>query len=146
MSRQDLEKTLQKVPFLAGLSVRVEEVKPGSVVLRLPSTQGNRNFDGAVHAAAVFALAELAAAVALGTHPHLVDVEPLAKGSNIRYLGVSRKDITAHAEVTKEIVDAIRSDLDGGNKAHIEIPVKVMDGHGADVASLTGLFGFRYRI
>ena len=146
MSRQDLERALAKVPFLAGLGVRVEEAKPGNVVLRLPSAQGSRNFDGVIHAAAVFALGELAAAVALGTHPLLVDVEPLQKGTTIRYLGTSKKDVTAHAEVTKEMVDAIRKALDGGNKAQAELPVRVMDGHGQDVAEVTGLFGFRFRI
>jgi len=146
MSRQELEKTLQRVPYLAALGVRVEEVKPGSVVLRLPSAQGTRNFDGVIHASAVFALGELAAAVALGTHPLLVDVEPLQKGSTIRYLSTSKKDVTAHAEVTREMVDAVRGALDAGGKAQVEVPVRVMDGHGEDVARLTGLFGFRFKL
>ena len=146
MSRQELESTLQRVPFLATLGVRVEDVKPGEVVLRLPSVQGTRNYDGVIHAAAVFALGELAATVALTTHPLLVDVEPLQRGSTITYLGTSKKDVTAHAEVTSEMVEAIRQELDSGGKGGVEVPVKVMDGHGKDVARLTGVFGFRHRI
>jgi len=146
MSRQDLERALGKVPFLAGLGVRVEEAKPGNVILRLPSAQQSRNFDGVIHAAAVFALGDLAAAVALGTHPLLVDVEPLQKGATVRYIATSKKDVTAHAEVTKEMVASIRKALDAGEKAQAEFPVKVLDGHGQDVAEVTTLFGFRFRI
>ncbi|MBW1876916.1 MAG: DUF4442 domain-containing protein [Deltaproteobacteria bacterium] len=146
MSRQELEKTLGRVPFLSTLGVRVEEVKPGAVVLRLPSTQGNRNFDGVIDAAAVFAVGQLAAAVALGTHPNLVDLEALQKGASIKYVGTSKKDITAHAEVTEEMVSAIRSALEGGEKGQVEMPVQVLDGHGDDVAELTALFGFRFKI
>ncbi len=146
MSRQELEQTLQRVPFLATLGVRVEDAKPGAVVLRLPSTQGTRNYDGVICAAALFALGELAAAVALGTHPLLVDLEPLQKSTSIAYLGTSKKDVTAHAEVTHEMVDAIRRDLDAGRKAQTEVPVKIMDGHGVDVARISGVFGFRSRL
>lgn len=146
MSRQELEKSLERVPFLSTLGVRVEEAKPGAVVLRLPSSHGNRNFDGVLDAAALFALGQVAATVALGTHPNLVDVEPLNKGSTIRYLGTSKKDVTAHAEITQEMVNAIRNALDAGGRSQIEVPVRIMDGHGDDVADLHSLFGFRYRI
>lgn len=146
MSRQELEKTLGRVPFLSTLGVRVEEAKPGAVVLRLPSTQGNRNFDGVIDAAAVFALGQLAATVALGTHPLLVDVEPLHKGSSVKYLATSKKDVTAHAEVTEEMVSAIRNGLEKGQKGQVEVPVQVLDGHGEDVAEVTALYGFRYKI
>lgn len=146
MSRQELEKSLGRVPFLSRLGVRVEDAAPGEIVLRLPSSQDNRNFEGTIHAGALFALGELAAAVALGTHPHLVDVEPLQKGSTVRYLGTSRKDVTAHAEVTPELVEAIREQLDSDAPAQCEVPVQILDGHGDDIAELTTVFGFRFRI
>lgn len=145
MSRQVLEDTLKQVPFLAALGVTVEDAKPGDVVLRLPSTAHNHDFEGALAMGAVSSLGGLAAAVALLTHPNLVDVEPLQKGATVRYLKASTKDVTAHATVTPELVEAIRRALDAGADGTTELPVKVLDGHGEDVAEITGIFGFRWR-
>lgn len=145
MAHPQLEKALHSVPFLNALGVRVERARPGMVVLRVPCEDKTTNFDGVVHNGAVFSLGELAAGVALATHPNLVDVEPLAKGSRIKYLRTSRKDVTAHAEITAEVVELVRNGLDVAGHAQVEIPVHIMDGHGNDVAELHAIFGFRYR-
>ena len=145
MSHVELEKALQSVPFLAALGVRVEDARPGKVVLRLPAVDANRNFAGVVQSGAVFSVGELAAAVAVKTHPHLIDVELLQKGSRIRYHSTSSKDLTAHAEVTREQVEAVRRELDATGRAQLEVGVHVLDGHGNDVAELHGTFALRYR-
>ena len=145
MSRQALEDALKKVPFLAALGVAVEEAKPGDVILRLPSTAQNQDFQGALAGGAVYSLGGLAAAVAFLTHPNLVDVEPLQKGASIKFLRTSSKDVTARATVTPEIVEAIRRALESGGDGATELPVEVLDGHGADVAEIKPLFAFRWR-
>lgn len=145
MSRVELENALRTVPFLSTLGISVEDARPGKIVLRLPAVSANRNYAGVVQSGAVFSVGELAAAVAVQTHPNLVDVEALQQGARIHYVGTSAKDLTAHAEVTRETVDAARRDLDATGRAQIEVPVHVMDGHGHDVAELHGTFSLRYR-
>ena len=137
MSLAQLDQALQAVPFVATLGVRVEEARPGHVVLRLPHSPGICNHVGAIHSAAVFAVGELAGAVALGTHPELGTTKHLQKSTKIKYYLPSTKDITAHATVTPEMVDAAR------RGSSIELAIKVLDGHGQDVAELATRFAFK---
>ena len=142
MSIAVLNKALKSVPFHKMLNISVEETKPGHVVLRLAYNDQNTNHSGTLHSAAVFAVGELAATVALGTHPELSQLQHLQKCTKIKYILPSSKDITAHATVTEEMVQAIQNSLASGN-AQVEIPVKVLDGHGTDVAELMGIYAFR---
>lgn len=139
-----LDHTLRSVPMLSTLGIRAEEARTGHLVLRLPYGALVTNAAGAIHSAAIFAVGELAAAVVLGTHPELASLVHLQKSTKIKYYLPSTKDVTAHATVTSEILDAIRAGLQRGN-AHVEIPVKVLDGHGRDVAEVVTHFAFRRR-
>jgi uncharacterized protein (TIGR00369 family) len=143
MSRVQLESVLKTVPFVDTLGVSVEEARPGQVVLRLPMKPGNLAHGGVLHTGAMFAVGELAASVALGTHPRLASLKRLQKATRIEYLAPSTKDTTAHAMVTAEMVQAITSALDRDGKAQVEIPVQLMDGHGTDVGEVVALFTFR---
>lgn len=143
MSAGTLEQVLRTVPAVAHLGISVEDARPGQVVLRVPTQPGNLNVDGRLHTSALFAVGELAAAVAFGTHPRLAQLVRLQKASRIEYLAAAKKDVTAHATVTPEMLAAIQAGLDQHGKALIEIPVKLMDGHGTDVAELVSVFTFR---
>lgn len=138
MSVAQLNQALTAVPFLGTLGIRVEETRPGHVVLRLPHSPNVCNHSGAIHSGAVFTLGELAGAVAVGTHPDFAGTRHLQKSTKVKYYLPSTKDITAHATVTPEMVDAIKN----GSGA-IEIAVKVLDGHGQDVAELASRFAFK---
>jgi len=133
-----LNHALHAVPFLATIGIRVEETRPGHVVLRLPHSPAICNHAGAIHSGAVFTLGELAGAVAFGTHPDLASTKHLQKSTKIKYYLPSTKDITAHATVTPEMVDAVRN----GQPA-IELAIKILDGHGQDVAELATRFAFK---
>jgi uncharacterized protein (TIGR00369 family) len=133
-----LNHALTAVPFLSTLGIRVEETRPGHVVLRLPHSPAICNHAGAIHTGAVFTVGELAGAVALGTHPELATRRHLQKSSKIKYYLPSTKDITAHATVTPEMVDAIKN-----GQAAVEFSVKILDGHGQDVAELATRFAFK---
>ena len=102
------------------------------------------NHAGALHTAAIFACGELAAAVALATHPELGQLGHLLKSTKIKYFLPSSKDVTAHATVTQETVDTVMKNIETGT-ATIEIPIKVLDGHGNDVSELACNFAFRRR-
>ena len=141
MSLQQLEQILNTVPYLATLGISVEEARPGQVVLRLPALEGNTTHDGVLHSAAMFAVGEVAAGVAVGTQPQLVGYTHLLRGTRIRYAAVSRKDVTAHAAITPEMVEAIVGSESG--RTEVQVPVRVMDGHGGDVAELIVSYSFR---
>lgn len=138
MSLAQLNGALSAVPFLKTLGIRVEESHPGHVVLRLPHSLAICNHSGAIHTGAVFTVGELAGAVALGTHPSLSTRKHLQKSTKVKYYLPSTKDITAHATVTPEMVDAIEN-----GATAIELPIKVLDGHGQDVAELASRFAFK---
>ena len=88
-------------------------------------------------------LAELAATVAVATHPELAELPHYLKACRISYLNPSRSDTTAHAQVSEEAVDAIQDRLTAEGKGRLELPVMVHDGYGADIAELIALFVFR---
>ena len=52
--------------------------------------------------------------------------------------------ITAHATLTPEMLEAVKAGIVAG-EARLEVPVKVLDGHGKDVAELVSHFAFRRR-
>lgn len=142
MSVALLDQALQQVPFLSTLGIRVEESRPGHVVLRLPHGRAVCNHAGALHTAAIFAVGEVAAAVALATHPVLSRVQQLQKSTRIKYYLPAAKDVTAHVTVNDEMVRRVQDGLSAG-RVDLELPVKVLDGHGNDVAELVSKFSFR---
>ncbi len=144
MSLVVLDRVLRQVPFIATTGVRVEEARPGHLVLRLPYDKKVTNHAGALHTAAIFACGELAAAVVLATHPELGKHAHLLKSTKIKYFLPSSKDVTAHATVTDELVEAVVQNIASGT-ATIEVPIKVLDGHGNDIAELACHFAFRIR-
>lgn len=137
-----LDDALRSVPMLATLGIRPEEARTGHLVLRLPYGVGVTNHSGAIHTAAIFAVGELAAAVALATHPALNAIVQLQKSTRIKYYAPAHGDVTAHARVTDEMVLAIGEGLSAG-AAQVDVLVQVFDGHGNDVAELVSRFTFR---
>jgi acyl-coenzyme A thioesterase PaaI-like protein len=130
--------------MLSTLGIRAEEARTGHLVLRLPHGPPVTNHAGAIHSAAIFAVGELAAAVVLATHPELAGLVHLQKSTKIKYYLPSNKDVTAHATLTVEMLAAIRDGLGSGG-ANLEVPVKVLDGNGRDVAEVVTHFAFRRR-
>ena len=137
-----LDQTLRTVPMLATLGIRAEEARTGHLVLRLPHAPAVTNHAGALHTAAVFAVGELTAAVVLATHPDLAGLRHLQKSTKIKYYLPANKDVTAHATLTDEMLAAVKNGVASG-EARIEVPVKVLDGHGNDVAELISHFTIR---
>ena len=142
MSAGAITNALQGVPFLKLLDIRVEEVRPGHVTLRLPHRADLGNNGGALHTGAIFTLGELAAAVGVATHPDLSSIKHLQKSTKIKYYLPSTKDVTAHVVLGAEDIDKVKNSLSSGGTV-LEITVKVLDGHGQDVAELVSRFGFR---
>lgn len=130
--------------MLSTLGIRAEEARTGHLVLRLPHGPHVTNAAGAIHSAAIFAVGELAAAVVLATHRELAGLAHLQKSTKIKYYLPSTQDVTAHATLTVEMLQAVRDALPSG-AARLEVPVKVLDGHGRDVAEVVTHFALRKR-
>lgn len=144
MSVAELDRALRQVPFIGTIGVRVEEARPGHLVLRLPYDKKVTNHAGALHTAAIFACGELAAAVALATHPELGRHAHLLKSTKIKYFLPSSKDVTAHVTIGEELVTSVLDTIHTGT-ATIEVPIKILDGHGNDISELACNFSFRRR-
>ncbi len=144
MSLAVIDQALRGMPYVASLGIRVEEARPGHIVLRIPYSRAVTNHAGAISTGAIFSLGELAGAVAVSTHPLLGPLISLQKSSRIKYYLPATNDVTAHAGIGAELVRAVQEGLALGN-AHIEVQVKVLDGHGNDVAELLLHFGFKSR-
>lgn len=143
MSFQQLEQVLRTVPMVATLGITVEEGRPGSVVLKLPSAPGVLDAQGRVHTAAMFAVGELASAVAVGTHPKLAVLSYFQKASRIAYISSGRGDVLARAEVPPELVNAVIEGLARDARFITEVSVSLLDTRGNDVASMVSVFTFR---
>lgn len=140
---QQLEQVLRTVPFLSTLGIRVEQARPGHIVLRLPHLPENTDVEGNLHTGTLFAVGELAAGVALGTHPQLIIVTSLIRGTCVKYLNTASGDVTAHATIGPEIIDAIMEGVADRGKAETDVPVQIHDGHGGDVAELMVRYVFK---
>ena len=134
MAHAALEAALRQVPFIENIGVRVEDAKPGTVVLRLPYYESNCGTDATLYGAAVFAVAELAALVVVGTHPRLHGHKTELLTSSIRYQALAVGDVTAHADLQPEQVQALVEEIQHAGRGEAEITVPVMNGHGEDIA------------
>lgn len=143
MSIQQLNQSLASVPFWSTLGLTAESASAGAVVLRLPLSQEVTNPSGGLHGAALLALGEAAATAAFGIHPQLSGLVHLHKASGINYLAKATADITAHARLTPEVVASITGSIEQHDTAQADMTVRLMDGHGNDVAEVVSVFRFR---
>lgn len=138
-----LQQVLEQVPFIAHVGVQVEDYAPGRVVLSLGTEPSSANHMGTMHAGALFALAETAASAACATHAELVGLRLRARTAEIRYRRPASGRVTAHAEITDEMAAAVLAGLESQGRIELSVPVEVLDGHGAQVARVLGIYSFR---
>lgn len=143
MSRSRLKQALEAVPMLATLGITLERARPGDVTLRLPARPRNLSHAGTLHTAALFAVGEAAAGVALGTHPRLVGIVHLLKASGIKYLATCSSDATARARADEMALDRVLLALESGAPAKAELVVPVLDGRDRKVAEVVTVWAFR---
>lgn len=99
MSHADLEAALHAVPFLTPIGVSVAEASVGRVVLRIPADKRTRDFEGHVASGALFVVGELAATLALASHPDMAGRTVRRTEAHIRYEGATPRSLLATAEV-----------------------------------------------
>jgi len=99
MSRADLEAALNSVPFLAPIGVGVADASAGEVTLRVPADKRTRDFEGHVASGALFVVGELAATLALASHPAMAGRAVRRRHASIEYAGVTTRPLLAVARV-----------------------------------------------
>lgn len=143
MSIQKLQNALHAVPFLKHMEITVDSARPGGVTLTLSPSGALNDHAGNVHSGALFALGEAAAGIAVGTHPELNTLTMLQQASGIRYLRSCSHPPKAVAEVSGDTLNQVRSGLQGGNEAKVEVVVPIQDMTGAICAEVVSMFTFR---
>jgi len=99
MPHPDLEAALASVPFLAPIGVGVAEASTGRIVLKIPADKRTRDFEGNVASGALFVVGELAATLALASHPDMVGRVVRRKHASIEYANATNRPLLAVAEV-----------------------------------------------
>lgn len=132
MSHADLEAALHAVPFLAPIGMGVEEASTGLVVLRLPADKRTRDFDGRVASGALFVVGELAATLALASHPGVTGRTVRRKSASIEYKGSTTRPLLVRAEV---------GDLAGleGDEPEVRVIAELLD-RDECIATVTAVF------
>lgn len=99
MSHAELEAALHEVPFLAPIGVSVAGASAGRIVLRIPADKRTRDFEGHVASGAQFIVGELAATLALASHPAIAGRAVRRTHAEITYETTTTRPLLVTAEV-----------------------------------------------
>jgi len=128
----------QAIPFNTHVGLEVLEIRPGVGVVHLPDDERLRNHVGSQHAAALFAVGELASGGAfVGAFvEHMGGLTPLAESATIAYKRLARGPITATGTLTGDR-DELLAELDQEGVVRFPVEVELADAEGTVVATMT---------
>lgn len=131
-------------PIYRFMDLRV--VRLGNVTeCLLPFIPENCNHFGAMHAGALFSLAEVVAGIAI-THRSEFSERPLAAlDIGIRYLKVAKTPIIGRVELSDETLGSLASNIRTDTRHRFQIHTVLSDSAGDAVAEATCLFQFLSR-
>ncbi|ROQ89919.1 PaaI family thioesterase [Desulfosoma caldarium] len=143
MVMDDIRRMIETaIPFVERSGLKVLELSPGYVKLRMPF-DGNQNHVGTMYAGALFTLAEIpGGALCYGTFDPQ-KYFPLAKEMTIRYRKPVRTDAFIEVGLSQNEIQRIQRDLDTHGKADFTVHADVRDAEGDAVASISGLYQIR---
>ena len=143
MSTEKLQNALNAVPYLNHVEILVKAAAPGAVTLTLSGTGAVRDHANHIHSGAMFSLGEVAAGIAIGTHPDLTGLVAMQQASGIRYLKACPTTPFASAEIRKDQLQQIKEDFADNGQSKIEIIVPIEDGDGLRIAEVVSVFSLR---
>jgi acyl-coenzyme A thioesterase PaaI-like protein len=144
MDQATLNRALQLTPFLQTIGLRVEDFRPGEVVIRLPTQANSSSPDGQIHTGPIFTAAETAAQLAISTHPLLGRATLRMKAGLVTWQGTSARDLTAQARVLPEHEALCQEAEARESSLTLTLPVQVLDGKGQTIASLEFRFALSF--
>ncbi len=130
------------IPFVSRSGLRVLEMRPGYVKLRMPF-EGNQNHVGTMYAGALFTLGEIPGGALCYCTFDPRKYFPLAKEITIRYRKPVTTDAVIEMGLTAEEVARIQRDLDANGKADFVVEADIVDASGEPAASIRGLYQIR---
>ncbi len=133
----------EESPFLKKTGLRFEDGSPTEARVRLPLLPDNLNQAGAVHAGAIFTLAEAAAAT-LGScafDPAVLTF--ITKSVEMRYRRPGKGDLWGQARLDHDTAEAAHQRTSTEGKVDVPVPVEVADQAGEPVAQATVTLSLR---
>jgi len=137
--REQIEKNF---PFAGRMGLRVEELRPGFVRLRVP-LEGNENHIGTMYAGALFTLAEIPAGALVYATFDADLYYPVIKEMTIRYVKAVTGAATFELSMTEGDIENIKKRADADGKADFDVIGVVMDDSGTPVAETNGRYQLR---
>lgn len=122
----------QAVPAIGRLGVVVEEISPGSVVLRVPIA-GNANHLGTMYAGALFALAELPGGLLPLAALEPGRYTPIVTSMEVQFVAAARTDVTLSARMEQSELTEIARQVDADGRAEFTLDLHGEDANGRTV-------------
>ena len=130
----------QKLGFLQYTGMESVEYTEGRNVVQMRPGPEHLNHNGDLHAAILFGLAETAAmgASISGIVDLMGETFIVARDGRIEYLARAKGEagpIRATAELSGELLDGVRADIQARNPVELAVPVDITDNTGKSVAA-----------
>jgi acyl-coenzyme A thioesterase PaaI-like protein len=121
-----------EMEWIKFLGIEPLEAGDGRAVMRLDPQPVHLNHNGTVNAPILYALAEVAGAgaVVAGMLELAAQSYTVVKQAEIDYLAQARGVIIATGQIPPETFVAVRSLVEKGDRAEVEVPVEVRDSTG----------------
>ena len=132
----------KKIAFVERMGLKVLELTPGYIKLRVP-LQGNENHIGTMYAGALFTLAEIPGGALILSTFDPTKCYPIIKELTIKFVRPAKTDVTTEISLSQEEVDRIVSEISDNGKAEFILRGELKDGSGTVVATSQGLYQLR---
>jgi HPt (histidine-containing phosphotransfer) domain-containing protein/acyl-coenzyme A thioesterase PaaI-like protein len=129
----------ESVPAIGRLGVVVDEIGPGSVVLRVPIA-GNANHLGTMYAGALFALAELPGGLLPLAVLDAARYVPIVTDVEVHFVAAARSDVTLTARMDPDQVRALGARVDVEGQSSFALEAEGRDADGRTVMASTAYY------
>lgn len=133
----------ENIPMTSFLQVKVEEMSPGAVRLRMPFAPQALNHLGTIYAGAIFSLAEIAGGVAMVSAFDPTQFFMVVRRLEIEYLRPAQSDLVCAPRLSPEVIAQVRANIAEQGKSDLPLPVEVIDAEGQVVARLQATYYLR---
>jgi thioesterase domain-containing protein len=127
------------IPFLSRMGLRVLDIDPGRVRLKVPLAE-NRNHVGTLYAGALFTLAEIPGGVLFYTAFDPARYYPVLKEMNLRFVKPVASEATVAVELPASEIERIGKELEAAGKCDYVLEAELTDAAGDVVARSRGLY------
>jgi len=129
-----LEEIIEKgIPIVEKMGVKVLEMAPGRVSLRMPLS-GNENHIGIMYAGVLSVMAEMPGGALFLTTFDASRYVPIVKGMDIRFKRPATTDVFVIMEMDQDETERIQKELEEQGKSDFVLAAEIKDANGQVVA------------